>query len=151
MTAWFFVAQIYGKEVFLFSINKFLPIEHQSDGTLFRMTTKQRKRANALIRKSCCNYSGGNCLWLDRGRECICVQSISHSIICKWFRHAILPQDASLEAGVFSIGKAKHCAVCGALFRPKSNRGKYCTACAKHIHRKQKAASERKRRANVDK
>ena len=136
--------------MFLFSVKEFLFIEHQADGTLFRMTTKQRKRANAMIRKSCCNYGGGNCLLLDRGSECACAQSISYSIICKWFRHAILPLDASLEARVFSIGRVKHCSVCGALFRPKSNRGKYCTACAKHTHRKQKAASERKRRANVD-
>jgi hypothetical protein len=36
-------------------------------------------------------------------------------------------------------------------FIPKSNRAKYCEVCAKDVHRKQKAASERKRRSDVDK
>lgn len=36
-------------------------------------------------------------------------------------------------------------------FLPRSNRAKYCEDCAKEVHRKQKAASERKRRSGVDK
>ena len=30
--------------------------------------------------------SRGNCLLLDNGEECICPQSITYSLICKWFR-----------------------------------------------------------------
>ena len=41
------------------------------------MTPKQRRKANALIRKSCCNYDRGNCIALDDGEPCVCVQSIS--------------------------------------------------------------------------
>ena len=47
-----------------------------------QMTPKQRRKANALIRKSCCNYDGGNCIALDDGEPCVCVQSISYSLCC---------------------------------------------------------------------
>ena len=32
------------------------PIERRQDGSLYRMTPAQRKQANALIRRECCNY-----------------------------------------------------------------------------------------------
>ena len=47
-----------------------------------QMTPGQRRKANALIRKICCNYDNGNCIALDDGAECVCVQSISYSLIC---------------------------------------------------------------------
>lgn len=40
-----------------------------------QMTPKQRRKANALIRKSCCNYDGGNCIALDDGEPCVCVRN----------------------------------------------------------------------------
>ena len=43
---------------------------------------------------SACNYDCGNCLLLDNGEECVCPQSITYSLICKWFRAAVLPLDA---------------------------------------------------------
>ena len=83
-------------------MSKKLPeIERTPGGGLPRMTPAQRKRANALIRKTCCNYNGGNCLLLDDGEECVCPQTISYSVCCKWFRWAVLPQDKALEAGIF--------------------------------------------------
>ena len=127
------------------------PIERNPDDSLSRMTPGQRKRANALIRRECCNYDSGNCLWLDDGEEHTCPQSISYSVNCKWFRWWVLPQDKPLEAEIFHSGDIKRCAVCGAAFIPKSNRAKYCEKCAGEVHRKQKAASERKRRSDVDK
>lgn len=81
----------------------------------------------------------------------LCPQSISHSVSCKWFRWAVLPQDRALEADIFNIDSLKRCAECGQSFVPKSNRAKYCESCAAKVHRRQKAASERKRRWNVDK
>jgi len=114
------------------------------------MTPGQRKRANALIRRACCNYDGGNCLLLDDGGECVCVQSISYSVNCKWFRWCVLHGDTTLETEIFHSRDAKRCAVCGAAFRTKSNRAKYCTSCSQAVRRKQKAASERKRRSAVD-
>lgn len=47
-----------------------------------RLTPKQRQRANALIKRLCANYDNGNCLALDDGEPCACVQSISYSLLC---------------------------------------------------------------------
>lgn len=65
-----------------------------------RLTPKQRQRANALIKRLCANYEGGNCLALDDGEPCVCVQSISYSLLCKYFRNAVLPAEPMLEANI---------------------------------------------------
>ena len=126
------------------------PIRKTSDGFLPRMNSKQRKRANSLIRRECCNYENGNCLALDDGEPCVCVQSISYSVCCKWFRWAVLPLDKELEAEIFRDRNMKQCVICGASFHQKSNRSKYCDHCAQTVRRRQKAQSERKRRSSVD-
>ena len=94
-----------------------------------QMTPGQRRKANALIRKICCNYDNGNCIALDDGAECVCVQSISYSLICKWFVNAVLPTDKALYAEIMGQG-VKRCVECGAAFAPGSNRAKYCVTCA---------------------
>ena len=66
----------------------------------------------------------------DDGEECVCVQSISYSLLCRWFRASVLPQDKELETALFHRMNAKRCAVCRALFTPGSNRAKYCPECA---------------------
>ena len=53
------------------------------------MTYQQCRAARRLVRE-CCNYDCGNCLLLDDGEECVCPQGISYSLICKWFRTAVL-------------------------------------------------------------
>ena len=65
-----------------------------------RMDYKQLRRAKKLIRKLCCNYDHGNCLALDDGEPCVCVQGISYSLLCNWFRNAVLPADHELLADV---------------------------------------------------
>lgn len=65
-----------------------------------RLTPKQRQRANALIKRLCANYDNGNCLALDDGEPCACVQSISYSLLCKYFRKAVLPAEPLLEADI---------------------------------------------------
>lgn len=40
-----------------------------------RLTPAQRARCNRLIRRLCANYDGGNCLLLDDGEGCVCVQT----------------------------------------------------------------------------
>ena len=127
---------------------KLPPLEHKPDGSLYRMTPAQKKQAVALIRRECCNCDGDRCLVLDNGKPC--PQMISYSVCCKHFRWAVLPLDKSLEAEVFRDKDAKRCAVCRKAFVPGSNRAKYCPDCAASVHRRQKAESERKRRANVD-
>lgn len=87
------------------------------------MDYRQHRRARRLVHE-CCNYDEGNCLLLDDGEPCVCVQSISFSLLCR--------------------GSRKRCAVCGAAFVPKSNRGKYCPDCAGRM--KKIKAAERKRK-----
>ncbi len=48
-----------------------------------RLTPAQRARCNRLIRRLCANYDGGNCMPLDDGEGCVCVQMISYSLLCK--------------------------------------------------------------------
>ena len=98
------------------------------------MDYRQYRRARRLVHE-CCNYDGGHCIALDDGEECVCVQSISYSLLCRWFRAAVLPLDRELETALFHRLDAKRCAVCGALFTPGSNRAKYCPECAGRMKR----------------
>ena len=113
-----------------------------------RMDYRQHRRARRLVHE-CCNYDGGNCLLLDDGEPCVCVQSISLSLMCRWFRVAVLPLDGELAAALLYRGSRKRCAVCGAAFVPKSNRGKYCPDCAGRIKKIKAAERKRKQSRNV--
>ena len=113
------------------------PLEHRPDGSPYRITPAQRKRASSLA--------------LDDGDTCPCPQMVTFSICCKWFRWAVLPLDKALEAEIYHRDSVKRCAVCGAAFIPHSNRAKYCEVCKKRVHRQQKNASDRKRRWKTDK
>ena len=113
--------------------------------SLPRMNYQQYRKARKLVRE-CCNYCDGNCLLLDDVEECVCVQSISYSLLCRWFKVAVLPLDAALYAEISkSRDEVKRCAVCGAVFTPKSNRAKYCPDCAVRMRRKKEAERQRKR------
>ncbi len=46
------------------------------------MDYRQYRRARRLVHE-CCNYDGGNCIALDDGEECVCVQAISYSLLCR--------------------------------------------------------------------
>ena len=117
------------------------------ENSILHFNYKQYRRVQKLVHE-CCNNIDGDCLLLDDGWEtCICVQSISRSLICKWFRTAVLPLDRELETALLYKKESKPCCRCGALFRPRCNRGKYCPDCAVIVHRQQKAESERRRRA----
>ena len=112
---------------------------------LIRLTPALRKRCNRLIRKLCANYDDGNCLLLDDGEACVCPQIISFSLLCKYFRRAVLPADKELSADIYKV-HTEPCEICGKGFVPKSNRQKYCAECGRKVRRRQKAESERKRR-----
>lgn len=71
-----------------------------------------------------------------------------YSLLCRYFRNAVLPANKELYAEIFKQ-RTYRCAECGAAFTPNSNRQKYCTACGKRIHRKQKTESERRRRSGT--
>ena len=80
------------------------------------------------------------------GRNVSVSQSISYSLLCRWFRAAVLPQDKELETALFHRMNAKRCAVCRALFIPGSNRAKYCPECAARMKRINAAKRKRKQR-----
>ena len=69
-----------------------------------RLTPPQSRKVNALVRRTCCNYDNGNCILLDDGDECVCPQLISYSLLCKWFRAAVLPADRLLYAELYQTG-----------------------------------------------
>ena len=61
-----------------------------------RMNYPQYRKARKLTHE-CCNYCDGNCLLLDDGEECKCVQLISqYGIYCNYFRKAVLPTEKEL-------------------------------------------------------
>ena len=102
-------------------------------------------RAACRLVHECCNYDNGNCIVLDNGEPCVCVQSISYSLLCRWFIAAVLPLDGKLEAALFHRAELKRCTECGAYFLPKSNRGKYCPDCAVKVRRRKESERQRKR------
>ena len=63
------------------------------------MNYQQYRTARRLVH-SCYNYDCGNCLLLDDGEKCVCPQSITYSLVCRWFRAAVLPLDAGLCAAL---------------------------------------------------
>ena len=121
------------------------PIERLPDGTLFRLTPGQLRSVRGLT-KRCCNFSGGECLLLDG----VCPQYISRSLLSRWFRRAVLPQQPKLEQAILTPKKLHRCQVCGKDFLARSGRAKYCRECAAKVHRQQKAKSARRRRSGVD-
>ena len=114
-----------------------------------RLTPPQSRKVNALVRRTCCNCDNGNCILLDDGDGCVCPQLISFSLLCKWFRIAVLPADKELYAELCHTGDMRRCSGCGAPFASKSNRAAYCQGCRKRITRRQTAERMRKMRANV--
>ena len=64
---------------------------------ILKLTAKQSAKLRKLARRECCNCVDGNCLLLDDGEECKCVQLISrYGIYCNYFRKAVLPAEKEL-------------------------------------------------------
>ena len=74
---------------------------------IVHMNYQQYRTARRLVH-SCCNYDCGYCLLLDDGEECVCPQSITYSLICKWFRAAVLPLDTGLCAALLHRADLKN-------------------------------------------
>ena len=66
------------------------------------LTPSQRRRCNRLIKRLCANYDDGNCLLLDDGEPCVCPQTISYSLLCRYFHNAVLPAEKELYADISS-------------------------------------------------
>ena len=111
-----------------------------------RLSPPQSRKVNRLVKKERCNCDGGYCLLLDDGDECVCPQLISYSLLCKWFRAAVLPADKELYAELYATEDRRRCEVCNATFVSTSNSVKYCSDCRKRIERIQAAERKRKQR-----
>lgn len=110
------------------------------------MTPTQASKIRSLVRKCCCNFNQGNCLLLDNGYEPRpCPQLITRSLICKWFREAVLPDDMQTHDEIILLQNAKICTECGARFIPGSNRARYCPDCAQRVRRAKEAKRQRER------
>ena len=111
------------------------------------MTEGQLRNARRLIRAECANYCDGQCLVLDyTGDGCVCVQWISYSLLCKWFRECVLPLDEKLQLALGLAKSIRKCKMCGRDFSPKTKRTWYCSECMPFIRRQQvKEATQRYR------
>ena len=116
-----------------------------------RMTEAQLRRARRLIRSLCANCNGGNCLLLDDGYEpCPCPQMLTCSVLCRYFRAAVLPADRELCADLAATADTrKKCELCGKPFPARSNRAKYCDRCAPYAARRNAAERKRRQRAKA--
>lgn len=80
-----------------------------------RMNYRQYRKARRLTHE-CCNYCDGNCLLLDDGEECVCVQSISYLslFICVGFSGVGLSDVGFSNTGFSNIGCSNtDASVCG--------------------------------------
>lgn len=114
-------------------------------------TYTQYRRIRRLVHE-CCNYDHGNCLLLDDGYEpCVCVQSISYSLLCKWFRAAVLPLDKELCAALFPKPTAgqRTCPECGKPFSPPKHNTRYCPKCAADRAKRSRREWARKNRGRA--
>ncbi len=110
-----------------------------------RMDDRQFRRAKRLIPQLCANYDGGNCLPLDDGAACLCPQLITRTLICKYFRAAVLPSDRALWVQFMAGRPVKSCRICGAPGFSPSNAAKYCPACAARERRRRDRGRKRDR------
>ena len=98
---------------------------------MIRLDEKQYRAVKKMTRAACANNDCGNCLLLDDGETCVCVQSISYSLLCRYFREAVLPADRQLCEQITRSGETD------------------LNDCAAKIRRRQKAQSERNRRLRI--
>ena len=110
-----------------------------------RMDGEQIRRMKKLVRGLCANCDGGCCILLDE----TCPQLITSSLICKYFRAAVLPEDAELHTALLLRRSGKRCALCGTLFVPASNRAKYCPNCSAQEQRRKTRERVRRYRASM--
>lgn len=76
---------------------------------------------------------------MDWEFACVCPQYNTYSLCCKWFRSAVLPANAELEASILNRSARKKCTICGKAIHVTSNRMKYCPTCSKKVRRQKEA------------
>ena len=129
-----------GKRALIENVNAALPY---MDADMRELAKRTLSKVDALTEAEFAE------LPIYAGDECVCPQLISYSLLCKWFRAAVLPADRLLYAELYQTGDKKKCTECGAFFASTSNSVKYCPVCRKRITRRQAAERMRKRRTPV--
>ena len=115
---------------------------------MIRLNDAQHRRVKKLTRCHCANNVCG--LLLDDGDPCVCVQAISYSLLCRYFREAVLPADRELCADLAATADTrKKCELCGKPFPARSNHAKYCDRCAPYASRRNAAERKRRQRAKA--
>ena len=75
---------------------------------ILKLTAKQSAKVRKLARRECCNCVDGNCLLLDNGEECKCVQLISrYGIYCNYVLKAVLPTEKELYDEILQQNKIR--------------------------------------------
>lgn len=115
---------------------------------VIHMTAEQSRKAISLIRRECANYDAqlNNCVALDDGTALSCPQMLTRSLLCKYFKNAVLPTEPGLEAQLLKGSATAKCIKCGTMIAKTSNRRKYCDSCAKIAYKKQQAKYAKNRR-----
>ena len=108
------------------------------------MNYAQYRKMRKLLHE-CCNLDNGRCLILDN----VCAQSISYTLLCNWFREAVLPLDKELQVALLSKHNLKNCVICGKSFMPNPNRAKYCPLCSVLERRPTAPPRQRQRYASI--
>lgn len=112
---------------------------------VIRITPKQSKKINTLIKKLFCNYVDDNCLLLDDDQEHACVQCISRYGI--YFKNTALPASRELSAKTMYPAGKKQCQICKTYFVPKGNNQRYYPDWAVIQKRRKAAQHQRKKQS----
>ena len=107
---------------------------------ILRLTSGQHAKVVRQIRRKCANFDreNGYCLPLDD----LCPQTLTLSLLCRYYRAAVLPDDPALEAEIRKTGQ--RCQICGAWYSPKGRNAKYCPSCA--VEQRRALDRQRKRK-----
>ena len=115
-----------------------------------RMSEDQLKIARKLIKQHCCNFQQGSCIALDWSFCNICPQWNSYSLLCKWFRNAVMLNDKNFcHEVLYPNAQKRHCEICKRLFVPTGPNSKYCEACAKEQKTNKARIRKARSRANM--
>ncbi len=90
------------------------------------LTDSQLRQVKRLIRGLCANYDNGCCLILDG----VCPQCISYTLLCRYFKEAVLPEDRELQTAIYGTPYLRRCAVCGKPLSGDKKNTLFCRQCA---------------------
>ena len=107
---------------------------------ILRLTPGQHAKVVRQIRRRCANFDRENCYCLPL--DDICPQTLTLSLLCRYYRAAVLPDDPALEAEIRKTGQ--RCQICGAWYSPKGRNAKYCPSCA--VEQRRALDRQRKRK-----